>query len=196
MQTITDEQVLEYIENANRTINQQQKYPPVLNWALGLCGEATEISKLFWGIDTVIHPSTDAADELKKELGDLIWYINALCEELIMPLIYFVNQAKLEDYEYQTSLKEKVPAFWLSYSMLVYSGEISEIVKKTLFHRNKDVFDEDSYGKIYKNIGYMVLNIYGLAKRSGFTLLEIMQANNQKLKERHPDKFSGDYRNE
>ena len=66
----------EYAENANRTINQQgQKL--LLNGALGLAGEAGEAADL---IKKHVFQGHDLdAQKVLNEIGDVIWYLNALC---------------------------------------------------------------------------------------------------------------------
>ena len=65
-----------YAENANRTINQQgQKL--LLNGALGLAGEAGETADL---VKKHVFQGHDLdAQKILNEIGDVIWYLNALC---------------------------------------------------------------------------------------------------------------------
>ena len=53
------------------------KKDETLNWAIGLgeeCGEVFNILKHFyWGGEEL------KIESLKKELGDVLWYLNALC---------------------------------------------------------------------------------------------------------------------
>jgi NTP pyrophosphatase (non-canonical NTP hydrolase) len=52
----------------------------LLNAALGLCGEAGEFADSLkkWGFHS--HPLD--ADELRKELGDVLWYAALACDAL------------------------------------------------------------------------------------------------------------------
>lgn len=68
----------EYQELAMRTAseitNQRDRY---LNGALGISGEAGEVTDIIkkWAF----HGHELDLDELKKELGDVLWYVALLC---------------------------------------------------------------------------------------------------------------------
>ena len=65
-------------------------------WALGLVGEAGEVSELIKKHIGHGHPLNTA--EITKELGDVLWYIAALANELGISLddIAAANVAKLQ----------------------------------------------------------------------------------------------------
>lgn len=50
------------------------------NWALGLAGESGEVADLIKKI--VFHNKPEDRDKLIKELGDVRWYLEALCIQL------------------------------------------------------------------------------------------------------------------
>ena len=54
------------------------------HWALGLSGESGEIAEKLKKIirDQNADPSKIDRDDIKKELGDILWYITALAHEL------------------------------------------------------------------------------------------------------------------
>jgi len=56
--------------------------------ALGLCGECGEIAEKIKKImrDNSGIVSLESKDEIKKELGDVLWYVAALCSELGLKL--------------------------------------------------------------------------------------------------------------
>lgn len=67
---------------AARTMNRAAPLAPA-NYAMGLAGETGEVvellkKRLFHGIDP--------GDKLVKELGDVLWYVAALCEEMGLTL--------------------------------------------------------------------------------------------------------------
>ena len=67
----------EYQKLAMRTANDKSD---LINAALGISGEAgecTDIVKKY-----VYHGHTLDSDELKKELGDVMWYIALFCDKL------------------------------------------------------------------------------------------------------------------
>ena len=74
-------------ENYQETIKVTAVYPEnvkVLYPALGLAGETGEvcekIKKVYRDKDGVF--SEETTNELKKEIGDVLWYIQALCNDL------------------------------------------------------------------------------------------------------------------
>jgi len=58
------------------------------HWALGLSGESGEIAEKLKKIirDQNADPSKIDRDDIKKELGDILWYITALAHELEIDL--------------------------------------------------------------------------------------------------------------
>ena len=64
----------DYQQLATRTANQgPDKLGQLCNWALGLAGESGEVVELIK--KHVYHGKPLNQEDLKKELGDLIWYI-------------------------------------------------------------------------------------------------------------------------
>lgn len=88
-------QFASYPERGNNLI-----YP-----ALGLNGEAGEVAekiKKLWrnqGETGASGLSAEKKEELIKEVGDVLWYVNAMCRELGVPLeeVAAKNAAKLSD---------------------------------------------------------------------------------------------------
>jgi NTP pyrophosphatase (non-canonical NTP hydrolase) len=76
---------------------------------LGLAGEAGEVAekikKLMRDHGGVMTP--DRRDALKKELGDVLWYVAALCSELHLPMdeVAEHNVAKLRDRRARDAIK-------------------------------------------------------------------------------------------
>ena len=74
---------------------------PALYPALGLAGEAGEVCEQF---KKALRDDGGAFDDrrrlaLKKELGDVLWYVAALCDELDLTMeeVAAQNVAKLQD---------------------------------------------------------------------------------------------------
>lgn len=92
----------EYQKLANRTLTEKPGFqiedPEVMVvWnALGLCGEAGEVADLIK--KGVFHQQGIDKDKLKKELGDVLWYLAALCTELgwTMEEVMALNIEKLK----------------------------------------------------------------------------------------------------
>lgn len=68
----------------------------VLNWSIGLSEEVGEtlnhIKHQYWGKEAINHVA------ISKELGDILWYLSALCTSLGINLetVAKLNLAKLE----------------------------------------------------------------------------------------------------
>lgn len=68
---------------------------------LGLCGEAGEVAEK---VKKIIRDEGDIytqakADEIAKELGDVLWYVSAICRDLglRMDQVAIKNLEKLQD---------------------------------------------------------------------------------------------------
>lgn len=75
----------EYQQHALTTaIYNGNKMLDLCHWALGLSGESGEIAEKLKKIirDQAADPSKIDRDDIKKELGDILWYITALAHEL------------------------------------------------------------------------------------------------------------------
>jgi NTP pyrophosphatase (non-canonical NTP hydrolase) len=65
----------EYSEEAYASAIYPKDYDKVYP-ALGLCGEAGEVAEK---VKKEIRDFTDHSQAIKKEIGDVLWYLNALC---------------------------------------------------------------------------------------------------------------------
>ncbi len=91
----------EYQEQSKGTAQYSDFLPPWVYLALGLAGESGEVIDKLKKIARNKDGKFDAEDklEIKKELGDVLWYISQLCQELGLSLddVAQTNRAKLED---------------------------------------------------------------------------------------------------
>lgn len=85
----------EYQREAARTLNTGDELRGLAACALGIAGEAGEVADLFKKALYHLHPLDHAA--LKKELGDVLWYIAAIATLLDIDLAEIAagNIAKL-----------------------------------------------------------------------------------------------------
>lgn len=69
----------EYKSDAMKTLNKEiPKSELMINAALGLAGESGEVADI---IKKALYQSHGInKDEIKKELGDILWYIAEMCE--------------------------------------------------------------------------------------------------------------------
>ena len=66
-----------YQEETKRTQPAKPKADQLLNAALGICGEGGEVADLIK--KNIAHGHPLDIDEIGKELGDELWYIQELC---------------------------------------------------------------------------------------------------------------------
>jgi len=63
--------------------------------ALGLAGEAGEVAdrvKKVWRDDVSPFSDPEVFDGLRKELGDVLWYLSQVAEEIAVPLDYIAGE--------------------------------------------------------------------------------------------------------
>lgn len=95
--------LIAYQEMANGFINEPQyngEMDYLLNTALGLTGEGGEFADIVKKVRFHGHPLTDELRlKLKKELGDVLWYVAQGCKalETTLPEIATLNIQKLTD---------------------------------------------------------------------------------------------------
>lgn len=91
----------EYQEQSQSTAQQDYHMPTLAYYALGLLGEAGEVSEKIKKLyrDDGGSLSHDRREALAKELGDVLWYLAALAHELKLPLedVAILNRQKLLD---------------------------------------------------------------------------------------------------
>lgn len=131
------------------------------NYALGLIGECAE----------VLGASNDR-EAIMKEIGDVAHYA--------FGILTFLGETyeSLDNYFVKGS-KEK-----LINNIIILSGEISEQVKKFVFHRH-----ELNSSKVKIILKILIINLIVLAEKYDTSLEEICEMNIDKLKMRYPDSF-------
>jgi len=132
------------------------------NYALGLIGECAE----------VLGAANDR-EAILKEMGDVAHYAFGLLtflNETYEPLANYVVEGSRE------SIIDKI---------IILSGEISEQVKKYVFHRH-----ELNSSKVKLALKMLIKNLIELAKFYDSSLEQICKINIDKLKMRYPDNFN------
>ncbi len=87
----------EYQDAVTRTMNKKAPREQALsNYAMGLAGESGEVLEMLK--KHIYHGHTLSSTEMKKELGDVLWYLTAIAEELEidMPEVASRNVRKLQ----------------------------------------------------------------------------------------------------
>lgn len=134
------------------------------NYALGLIGECAE----------VLSAANDR-EAILKELGDVSHYAFGL----LTFLGETYDSESLPNY-YAENTRER-----LIDKIIILSGEISEQVKKFVFHRH-----ELNSNKVKIALKMLIKNLIALAEMYDSTLEQICEMNIDKLKMRYPDSFN------
>jgi len=134
------------------------------NYAMGLIGECTEVLG-----------AANNREAILKELGDVSHYAFGILTFLgepynIKPLTYYVVDGSRE------SIIDKI---------IILSGEISEQVKKFVFHRH-----ELNSFKMIMTLKMLIKNLIFLADKYETSIEEICEMNIDKLKMRYPESFN------
>lgn len=99
----------EYQELASTTAIYPDKGNNLYYPTLGLCGEAGEVAEKIKKVmrDNNGEVSIEKTADLMKEIGDVLWYIAALCEELQvdMETVAILNIKKLQQRQADNKLK-------------------------------------------------------------------------------------------
>lgn len=151
---------------------------PLELMALGLCGEAAEVSDALevWklaeeGFD--VETKRAARKNLVKELGDCLWYAQA------MALHPDTGARDL------TVLDDGIGAFWeydeLAILLMGKAGEIADCVKKSKWHGKP--LDLDA---VEASLNRMVAFLDEIGAACEASLEEVMQTNIDKLNARYP----------
>jgi len=132
------------------------------NYALGLIGECAE----------VLGAANDR-EAILKEIGDVAHYA--------FGLLTFLNDMyePLANYVVEGSKKVVIN------KIIILSGEISEQVKKFVFHRH-----ELNSPKVKLALKMLIKNLIALAEMYDSTLEQICEMNIDKLKMRYPESFN------
>ncbi|MEK5331997.1 hypothetical protein [Lysinibacillus sp. FSL W8-0992] len=132
------------------------------NYALGLIGECVE----------VLSAANDR-EAILKELGDVSHYA--------FGILTFLG----ETYEPLTNYTVEGTKGSIINKIIILSGEISEQVKKFMFHRH-----ELNSSKVVLALKMLIQNLVVLAEMYDSSLERICEMNIDKLKMRYPDKFN------
>lgn len=161
-----------YQELSQRTAN---KHPYQLaNYGLGVAGEAAEITSIALNALRSAKDVESFKKELKKELGDVLWYTSQIAR---------IAGLSLEELDIKVTLN-------ISFKNRVmrlnsYAGELADLIKKCVFHGH--AIEKE----VIKEILGMVLSwVVSIGKFAGLEILDIATANIEKLMKRYPEGFS------
>ena len=150
---------------------------------LGLCGESGE---LVGSVDVIGRIPFDDSDhnELKKEFGDIMWYIAAIATKMDVELIDFevrYEPAPLFDDGRPILIRD------VAIELTLTVGQFAEYVKKGILHQHGFVVDKAS------NLLFEVYQrVRDLLERYEYSVEDCWQLNIEKLMKRYPDGYSAE----
>jgi NTP pyrophosphatase (non-canonical NTP hydrolase) len=165
----------EYIPLANVTMPKGRTREENLSMlALGLCGEASEVSVAFDN-----NPEKDA---IGKEIGDVMWYAANLIHGFLPTFIFKWKE------EISIFGVVSLPENWqqpMLRALMEDTGIIAEHVKKHLYH-GKPL----SLPALDEQVGNVICGCIAAARYAKLDIEDILDTNIAKLKARYPEGFS------
>jgi len=176
-----------YQELASRTAAKHDNEH--INYAMGVAGESGELIDIFK--KSMFHNHILPKDKIKKEAGDVLWYISQLMR---------IYQISFEDAfgrlkEIDESIK-KLEEMGVPYDKYIFvsclnlsqsAGNICGFIDGS-----RSISGFYSIDVLKGNIGNVLKNVYFLIAMAGLTIQEVAEANIEKLKKRYPEGFDPD----
>ena len=175
----------EYQKAATRTLNEKQGFELTNDQLMtiycltGLVGETGELYEIVMFSESFITKNykdwfEKVVLKIKEEIGDVLWYLVGICTKQQLSLIEIINNSSIEvkQLQYVYSLR----------NLLLAVCRISENIKKGIFHKHG--INQDKLKQDIKKV-YLILKI--IAENFELDIFEIMQDNDNKLKERYPN---------
>lgn len=170
----------QYQELASRTANFEQEHEEV-NYAMGLAGESGELIDGFKKFIFHAHPINKSY--IKKEAGDVLWYVSQLMRAFKLQLFDFPKSIRFNVGDRDRN--KIMMAACMEMSECV--GKVSRIVYDFRFKQhNLSVFFEKD---LRVNLSIIVFQLNTLISYAGLTIEEVAEANIEKLKARYPEGF-------
>ena len=161
-------ELFEYQEKAFKTaqytmIGENPYYP-----VLGLCGEVGEL------IEEIGMPNLSGdPQKILKEAGDICWYAAAVARETGASLVKV-----FEGFDWHER-----GATGCQFDLILGAGKVAERVKKAMRDRG-GAFDTETRAEIAYGLGMVLAGVSKVCKAEGFTLIQAMDANIEKLARR------------
>lgn len=160
----------EYQTCAERTMIDPNNEHRMVNAALGLCGEAGEVST------SALSTWSPRPDDLLIECGDCLWYVAQMCKALDISIASLSTECS-DLQEMHTTQATRV--------LYGSCARIADTVKKYVFHQR--AFDRVEITVPLESVCAVLRYIL---EGRGYSLGQAFDANNQKLLKRHPNGFS------
>ena len=173
----------DYQRLAGRTLLDEPDQMPtgmeyMIMWnAMGLAGEAGELASMF-SQGTPVDPI-----ELRKEAGDLLWYVAATCSKLglLLESVWLTNRYQGRS----SSLHLHLPPERTALRLLASVGVVVDSLKKQICHRHGlNVI------ALTEQLGDVLHDVSILCAQHDLDMVDVMQTNIEKLQKRYKDGYS------
>jgi hypothetical protein len=140
---------------------------------IGLVGECAEFNE--------VVPTNK--DHVKKELGDICWYLS---QSTWVFNLNFGNLMKEAILTYESNIYQSYELYESIHMILIHSCKILEHMKKVWFHDHEinRIFIEGQYKEIFKHLFIIERCLLGKG------IEKVLDANIKKLSERYPHGFT------
>jgi NTP pyrophosphatase (non-canonical NTP hydrolase) len=152
--------------------------------ALGVSGEAGEVADLAAALVSGEKGLDEIIPQIKKELGDVYWYLEYACATLAITREEALTRAPYNNWREGMRMTGSLDLLLAAADLCAKAGLVTDTVKKVLHHGVLVTKVDD---RLLAAIGstYRVLEHAG--NLVNFTREEIQQANIDKLRARHPN---------
>lgn len=175
--------ISEYIEQARSTAI----YPREFSFSYPVLGLVGEIGETIDKITRLHVPSNKT--EVTKEISDILWYLVSVIEDANLPcgivdILWDVTDQRGSPAASFTKLGTQLIAAEDTRSvfirLLVYSGRIAEIAKKTL-RDTEGVIPTNKYSELRNSLGQVLLCLFDICAQWSINMDDVAQANIDKL---------------
>lgn len=159
--------------------------------AMGMCGEAGEISDIVVDIlhNKSISISEEYAVNLKKESGDVLWYIGHACNVMGWAQADDVEMSEFQNYDLAKYSGDKLDGLaTASIELSASCGSFIDIVKKIQHHKVDMTRDMESRMRVAVVRSLVILA--RIANIMGWDFSDVAQMNIDKLLKRYPAGFT------
>lgn len=151
-------------------------YPgAVIYPALGLCGKVGEL------IAAIVREyqggGNDEWDNIKKEIGDCIWYVANIADDMGTRLSKVMERENFQEYSGPWDTEE------VTSELSIHAGVVAENVKKAI-RDNNGLVTWAKHGNIVKALRFLVIWLERLCSNYETILEECAQLNLDKLRSR------------
>lgn len=192
----------EYLIACKRTSRgTSTKKERLINFALGLSGEASEINELINGTHVINIAPKNQFDKvlISKEVGDLLWYVMMFIHEVYGREDFSAEYETLTKWgkgkivfvgytDYYDHKTKCINIGLITTRISTLAGAVSDAIKKHIFHDHPldSVWVIGQLGDIFWLCEFFL-------RCCSLTIEEVMEKNIEKLKERYPEGFTKEH---